>query len=119
MPAILVEGTVTDSGSDSIGATQALYVAWEVTVQGRRVRNPFAADTALLNGVGVLAFGTDLTGAGVISGIAWYPEIWLNWSPGIWTPNPTLVGTEFGWIVADHIRWSLSEGTTVHFYVFG
>jgi hypothetical protein len=119
MPFVTYENTATGVGSAALGGSQVFYVAWEVTVPGARVRQPTEADLDHLNGVGFLALGNDLTAAGLISGIGWGPEMWLNWRIGQFVDTPTAVGGSFTSIFADHIRWSFGVGTEVHFYVLG
>jgi hypothetical protein len=119
MPSTTYENTVTGVGSDALGGGRVYYVAWEVTVLGARARQPTESDTEHLNGVGFLALGNDLTSLGLISGVGWGPEMWMNWRTGQFVVTPTVIGTEFPAIFADHIRWSVGVGTTVHFYVFG
>ena len=119
MPAVVYENTVSGVGEDSLGVSSVFYVAWEVLTEGPRVRRPIEGDSQKLNGVGYIALGNDLTGAGLISGIGWHPEIWLNWERGQWLVVPTSVGTDFPAVFADSVHWSLSPDVSVHFYVFG
>ena len=115
---VVYENTVSGVGEDILPGGRAAYLGWEVLTQGPRVRNPMESDPDHLNGVGFLSFGNDLSSAGLISGVGWQSEIWLNWLIGQWIVIPTQVGADFGVLFADHVRWSLSVGSSVHFYVF-
>lgn len=119
MPSISFDDTVSGHGSATMTTNVVLYVAYRVTVDGRRVRTPRDADPDTLNGVGFVTLGNDITAAAILSGDAWGPEMWLNCRQGQFIANGGLIdGTFIGWI-ADRIRWSLSEGTEAHIYVLG
>lgn len=119
MPSVTYEADLVDSGSDVLGGTRVLYVAWEVTVEGPTVRRPVAEDVEALNGVGYFALGNDLTPGGLISGIGWDEAHWFNWEIGQWIVPPGQVGADFSAAVAQYIHWSVRPGTTVHIVVFG
>jgi hypothetical protein len=119
MPSISYDDTVSGHGSVSLTTNRILYVAYEVTAQGRRVRTPRDADPDTLNGVGFISLGNDLTPAGIISGVGWAPEMWLNAVRGQFIAEGYDFSTGYGRWFADHLRWSLSEGTEVHIYVLG
>lgn len=119
MPFITFSDTVTGQGVAALGGNRVLYVAFEVLVDGPRVRSPKESDEVSLNGVGFASIGNDLTGAGIISGIGWGPELWFNSRTGMYIADGGQVsGGLLRWF-ADHIRWSLSTGTTVALYVLG
>lgn len=119
MPSISFDDTVSGYGSSTLATNVVLYLAYRVTVDGRRVRTPRAADPDTLNGVGFVTLGNDLTAAGVLSGDAWGPEMWFNNRQGQFIANGGLLsGSFFAWI-ADRFRWSLSEGTSAHIYILG
>lgn len=119
MPSISFNDTVSGHGSVALDTNRVYYVAYEVTAQGRRVRTPRDADPDTLNGVGFLSLGNDLTAAGIISGVGWAPEMWMNAVRGQFIADGgELSGTLLRWF-ADHLRWSLSEGTSATVYVLG
>lgn len=119
MPGLTYEATLTGVGAAALGGSRVYYVAWEVLTEGPRIRRPIEGDTEHLNGVGYFALGNDLTAAGIIAGLAWQPEVWMNWERGQWIVVPTVVGTDFPAVIADHIHWSVSADAEVHLYVFG
>lgn len=119
MPSISFDDTVSGNGSTVLVTNRILYLAYEVTVDGRRVRTPRDADADTLNGVGFVSLGNDLTPAGIISGDGWGPELWLNARRGQFIADGHEVSGGFMRWIADRLRWSLSEGTSVHIYVLG
>ena len=119
MPFTTFEDTLTGSGSAALSGTRVLYVAWEITVEGPAVHQPSVWDTDMRLGVGHWELGNDLTSLGLISGVGYDEPHWLDTPIGQWVTRPTAVDTAFGYTFADHIRWSLTEGTEVHLYVFG
>lgn len=119
MPSTIFEATISGVDSDIMGGTHVYYVAWEVTVQGVRVRNSIEGDSAQLLGVGTFQLGNDLTPLGLISGVGFQEPHWMNSEIGQWIPTPGQVGASFTSAIAQYIRWSISPGTEVHLYVFG
>jgi hypothetical protein len=120
MPSISFDDTVSGQGSATLSTDRVLYLAFLVTVDGRRVRTPRDADGATLNGVGFVTLGNSLTAAGILVGDAWGPELWLNTRQGQFIADGHEVASAgfMRWI-ADRFRWSLSEGTSVHIYILG
>lgn len=119
MPSISFDDTVSGNGITTLVTNRILYLAYEVTVDGRRVRTPRDADANTLNGVGFVSLGNDLTPAGIISADGWGPEMWLNARTGQFIADGHEVAGGFMRWIADRFRWSLSEGTSVHIYVLG
>lgn len=117
MPFVALDDSYTGSGSVGIGATRVLYLAWEVTAQGPRVRQPLDSDSETLNGVGFIQFGNDLTAAGVISAVGWDEQHWLNTVHGQLVASGGDVSTGYDRWIADHLRWSFSLDTEVHMYL--
>jgi hypothetical protein len=119
MPSISFDDTVSGADSAVLTTDRILYLAYRVTVDGRRVRTPRDADPDTLNGVGFVTLGNDLTPAGILSGDAWGPELWLNARQGQFIADGHEVSGGFMRWIADRFRWSLSEGTSVHIYILG
>lgn len=119
MPSISFDDTVSGQGSSTLSTDRVLYLAYRVTVDGRRVRSPRDADGATLNGVGFVTLGNDVTAAGILSGDAWGPELWLNSRQGQFIADGHEVFSGFLRWIADRFRWSLSEGTEAHIYILG
>ncbi len=119
MPSILFDATLSGVNQTALGGTSVFYVAWNVTFLGSRVRQPMEGDAEHVNGVGFLALGNDLTPGGLISGIGWGPEMWMNWTIGQYVAPPGLSGSDFSAWIAGYMRWSIGVGTTVHVIVFG
>lgn len=119
MPFVSFDDTITDSGSAALSGSRVLYVAWEILVEGPGVRQPSAWDTTMRLGVGHWEIGNDVTALGLISGVCYDSPHWIDTTLGQWIAIPGEVGGSFGEAIADHIRWSLTEGTSVHLYVFG
>lgn len=119
MPSVIYEDTLTGSGDSIMGGTRVFYVAWEITTPGPAIHPISSWDAYTLNRVGYWQLGNDLEPAGLISGIGWDEQHWMNWTIGQWVVSPTLSGADFTAQLAQYIRWSLSPGTEVHLYVFG
>lgn len=119
MPFISFDSTISGVDSVDLGGNRVLYFAWLVTVDGRKVRSPSADDPTQLAGVGFVQFGNDISSAGILSGDAWQPPIWLNSRQGQWIAIPNDLGGAFGSIVAARMHYAISHGTEVHLYVLG
>lgn len=119
MPSTIYESTLTDAGSDVMGGTRVIYVAWEVTVEGPTIRRPNGWDDDSIVGVGHWSIGNDLTSLGLISGLGFDAPHWIYRTIGQWIAPPGLVGSSITYAVAQYVRWSISPGTSVHLYVFG
>lgn len=119
MPSISYNDTISGAGSAVLATDRILYIAYLVTVDGRRVRTPRDADGNTLNGVGFLCLGNDLTPAGILSGNGWGPELWMNSRQGQFIADGHEVSGGFIRWIADRFRWSISEGTSVHIYILG
>lgn len=119
MPFISFDSTISGVDSVDLGGNRVLYFAWLVTVDGRKVRSPSADDPTQLAGVGFVQFGNDISSAGILSGDAWQPPIWLNSRQGQWIAIPNDLGGAFGSIIAARMHYAISPGTEVHLYVLG
>lgn len=119
MPFISFDSTISGVDSVDLGGNRVLYFAWLVTVDGRKVRSPSADDPTQLAGVGFVQFGNDISSAGILSGDAWQPPIWLNSRQGQCIAIPNDLGGTFGSIVAARMHYAISPGTEVHLYVLG
>lgn len=119
MPYISFSDTVAGQGSASLSGNRVYYVAYEVTVDGPRVRTPHEADGETLNGVGFVCLGNDLTAAGIVSGVGWDRELWMNSRRGQFIADGGQVASGLIRWFADHIRWSVGAGTSVRLYVLG
>jgi len=119
MPFSTFDDTVSGSGAADLGGNRVYYVAWRVTVDGNRVRQPTEDDSDHLNGVGYFSLGNALDGASDFAGDGWGDEHWMNWRQGQWIVPPGEVGTSFSRAIAGRIHWGLSAGTEVHLFVLG
>lgn len=119
MPFITFDSTISGIDSVDLGGNRVLYFAWEVTVDGRDVRQGSQLDPSLLLGVGYVAFGNDVSSAGILSGDAWQEPHWLNWRQGQIIAVPQDQGGSFGRIVAARMHYAISPGTEVHLYILG
>lgn len=119
MPFVTFEDTLTDSGSSPLGGSRVFYVAWEITVLGPTIRHPNTWDVDALVGVGHWELGNALDSGGLIAGVGYDSPHWIGWEIGQWIVPPGVVGADFSAAIADHIRWTIEPGTSVHLYVFG
>jgi hypothetical protein len=118
MPFVAFDDTVSGIGSASLGASQILYVATEVTVDGPQIHHPNEWDLTTLLGVGFWQLGNDITSGGIITGVAWAEPHWIHTDIAQWIAPPGLVGADFSIWLADHIQWTITPGTSVHLVVF-
>lgn len=119
MPGVIYTDTVSGAGSATCSGNRVYYVAYQVNIEGPRVRRPQEADTLTLNGVGFVQLGNDLSSGGIISADGWGPQMWLNNVYGQYIANGGEVASGFMRWLADRIRWSLSPGTEVRLVVLG
>ena len=119
MPSPIFEDTLTDTGESVLGGGRVFYVAWEITTFGPTVHTVNDWDTNTLVRVGHWELGNDLTPLGLISGIGYGEQHWMNVAVGQWIAPPGQVGSDFSSAIAAYIRWAIAPGTAVHLYVFG
>lgn len=119
MPFITFDDTISGQGAAALSGSRVFYVAWEVTTLGPAVHEPNAWDTDALLAVGHWELGNALDSGGLIFGVGYDVPHWMGWHIGQWIAPPGVVGAEFSAAIADHIRWTVSDGTEVHLIVFG
>lgn len=119
MPGVIYNDVVSGVGSSALSGNRVYYVAFQVNIEGPRVRRPQEADTLTLNGVGFVQLGNDLSAGGLISAVGYDRQLWLNNVYGQYIADGGQVsGGLMRWF-ADHVRWSLSPGTEIDLVVFG
>jgi hypothetical protein len=119
VPSVIFEDTVSGTGESIMGGTRVYYVAWEVTTEGPTIHRPNSWDVDSVVRVGHWELGNDLAPLGLISGIGYGEQHWMNALSGQRIVIPTLSGADFTALLAQYIRWAIAPGTEVHIYVFG
>lgn len=119
MPFFVFDSTVSGVDSVDLGGNRVYYVAWLVTVDGRKVRSPSSDDPTQLAGVGFVQLGNDVTSSGILSGDAWQPPMWLNSRQGQIIATPQDLGGSFGRFIASRLHYALSPETEVHLMILG
>lgn len=117
---VLFDADVSGQGIGAFSATRVNYLLFNLLEAGPEVRPFSARDSDYLGRIGWITLGVDVDIPGQIEAIAWRAPWWLNFvnTEVSGVPQTDSAANDFG-IWATHARWSLTEGTEGHLFVYG
>lgn len=111
--------TIAGDGTDLLTGTQVVYMVWRLSTIDPMVREADPSNPDHVLRAGWLSFGDSLDPFSLGAQDYWQAPIFLNFTLGLWVPDPS----HFGGGVMDHfasrIRWHLNGSTAGNLFVFG